>query len=424
MSLRRAGLRTNLWDGKQVVDHGNVRIAYVRVRVTVYERLPRMSSVDFDVSDEQMRATGLIKWNFQPAEVLPAWVAEMDCKPCPPVHEAIRMAVARGTFGYAQFDSVNGLPEATARFVYDRFGQTIDPSMVIGCADVMAGVGLALEHLCEPGAVVVPTPAYPPFLGIVPLLRFEMKTVDCVINNGRYELDLAGIESALAAGARTVLLCQPHNPLGRMFSVEELEGLRDVVLKHGARVISDEIHAPITLAGTTHVPYASIAGTADHVTTIVAASKAFNIPGLKCAQVIAGNEADRDKLRSLHYVANHGVTPLGIAATVAAYTWGGPWLDSLLMHLDEQLALTSELLAQRLPQISWIPPEATYLGWLDVRGTGIADPAAAARAGGVELSIGADFGADYAGFARLNFATSPERLERVIDRLAVAWGSA
>ena len=424
MYLWRTGRHTNLWDGKHVVDHGNVRIAYGSVGAAVYERLPRMSSVDFDLSDEQMRATGLIKWNFQPPEVLPAWVAEMDCKPCPPVHEAIRMAVARGTFGYAQFDSANGLPEATAYFAANRLGLVVDPSMVIGCADVMAGVGLALEHLCDPGPVVVPTPAYPPFLAIVPLMRFEMKTVDCVVNNGRYELDLAGIEAALAAGARTVLLCQPHNPLGRMFSVEELEGLRDVVVKYGARVISDEIHAPITLAGTTHVPYASIAGTADHVTTIVAASKAFNIPGLKCAQLIAGNEADRDKLRSLHYVANHGVTPLGIAATVAAYTWGGPWLDSLLAHLDEQRVLTAELLAQRLPQVSWIPPEATYLGWLDVRATGIVDPAAAARAGGVELSIGADFGADYVGFARLNFATSAERLERVIDRLAVAWGSA
>ena len=383
-----------------------------------------MTSVDFELSDEQMRATGLLKWNVHDSSVLPAWVAEMDCRPCPPVHEAIRMAVARGTFGYPKFDNLSGLPEATAEFLESRFGWQVDPSLVIGTADVMFGVQLALEHLCEDAPVVVPTPAYPPFLNIVPLLGLEMKTVDCVMSNGRYELDLEGIDAALAAGARTVLLCQPHNPLGRAFTVEELTALRDVVIRHGARVVSDEIHAPLVLSGATHVPYASIPGTADHVTTIIAASKAFNVPGLKCAQLIAGNATDRDHLRSLHYVANHGMSPIGIEATVAAYRWGGPWLDSLLEHLDVQRSLTTSLIGELLPQVQYIPPEATYLAWLDVRGAGLEDPSAAAHAGGVELSIGRDFGADYAGFARLNFATSAERLERVIGRLALAWGSA
>ena len=382
-----------------------------------------MSSVDFELSDEQMRATGLLKWNYQPASVLPAWVAEMDCRPCPPVHEAIRMAVARGTFGYPLFDHLSGLPEATVEFMEQRFGWQVDPSMVIGCADVMAGVGLALEYLCESAPVIVPTPAYPPFLNIVPLLGLELKMVDCVINNGRYELDLNGIDAALAAGARTVLMCQPHNPLGRAFTIDELTALRDVVNRHGARVISDEIHAPLVLPGATHVPYASIHDTANHVTTITAASKAFNIPGLKCAQVITGNAADRDRLRSLHYVANHGIAPLGIHATVAAYRWGSSWLDSLIEHLDSQRALTSALIEERLPHVSYIAPEATYLSWLDVRASGLTDPAATARDGGVELSIGRDFGADYSGYARLNFATSAERLERIIDRLSAAWGS-
>jgi cystathionine beta-lyase len=383
-----------------------------------------MTTVDFDLTDEQMRATGLLKWNVQPANVLPAWVAEMDCRPCPAVHESIRMAVARGTFGYPLFDSLSDLPAATVEFQAKQFGWQVDPSMVIGCADVMAGVGLALEYLCEDAPVVVPTPAYPPFLNIVPLLGLEMKTVDCVINDGRYELDLDGIDAALAAGARTVLLCQPHNPLGRAFTVEELTALRDVVKRHGARVVSDEIHAPLVLPGATHIPYASIPDTADHVTTIVAASKAFNIPGLKCAQLIAGNEADRDKLRSLHYVANHGITPIGIQATVAAYRWGGPWLESLIEHLDQQRALTGQLVAELLPHVSYIAPEATYLSWLDVRASEIEDPSLAAREGGVELSVGKDFGTDFVGFARLNFATSAERLERVIGRLALAWGSA
>ena len=323
--------------------------------------------------------------------------------------------------GYPAEDRLNGLPEATAGFVERRFGLTVDPARVIGCGDVMAGVRLALEVLCDPAPVVVPTPAYPPFLQIPAVTGRELITVPC---RGS-ELDVEAIGVALAAGGRTVLLSSPHNPLGRVFTAAELAALRDVVLAHGARVISDEIHAPLVLDGARHLPYAAVEGTADHVTTVLAASKAFNVPGLKCAQIIAGNDADLKALRAAPLVSNHGTSPLGIVASVAAYTDGDGWLDGLLADLAARRDQFGSLVAQHLPQLTWTPMEGTYLAWLDARPTGLADPSATALVEArVMVHPGRLFGDGFEGFARVNLATSPQRLERIVLALARAWNPA
>ncbi len=377
---------------------------------------------DFDLTDDELRATGSVKWTWADPDVLPAWVAEMDVRPCPVIADALRTALDHGELGYPSRDAHYGLPEATAGFLLRRFGHAVDPGSVLSCGDVMAGVRLALDVLCEQAPVVVPTPAYPPFLDIVPVTGRELVTAPAATDAGRVTFDLERIGTALAAGARTVLIAQPHNPLGRAYTAEELQRLRDLVERYGARVISDEIHAPLALPGTVHVPYASLEGTADHVTTLVAASKAWNTPGLKCAQLIAGNPRDAARLATVPHVANHGTSPLGLVATVAAYTHGEPWLDGLLDHLAGQRDLFTDLLAERLPAVSWTPPEATYLAWLDARGTGHADPGAAAlRSGRVMVNHGATFGPGYEGFVRVNLATSAHRLRRIVDRLATAW---
>ena len=386
---------------------------------------------DWDLTDAELRAAGSVKWTWDGADVLPAWVAEMDVRPAPVVLAAVHDAVSRGMFGYPPRDDVTGLPDATAAFLLRRFGLTVDPDRVVLCGDVMAGVRLTLDALCEPAPVVVPVPSYPPFLDVVPLTGRVMVPVPCTTGIGigtgtgtgsLPTLDLDAIAAALAGGARTVLLSQPHNPLGRAFSRAELEALRDVVLAHGARVISDEIHAPLALAGATHLPYASIEGTADHVTTVVAASKAWNLPGLKCAQLVAGNPADLARLRGVVHVANHGVSPLGVVASVAAYTHGEPWLDAVLAHLTAQRDLFGQLVSQRLPDVSWQPMQATYLAWVDARGTGLDDPCAVAlETGRVRVQPGSLFGLGYHGFARVNLATSARRLEQIVDRLATAW---
>lgn len=379
---------------------------------------------DFDVTDAELRAAASVKWTYQPDDVLPAWVAEMDVRPCPPVLDAVREAVDRGMFGYPSFDSASDLPAATAGFLAGRFGWDVDPARVLSAGDVMAGVRLVLEVLCADAPVVVPTPTYPPFLDVVPLTGRTVVQLPCGVDGaGRPALDVDALDAAFAAGARTLLLAQPHNPLGRAFTAAELAAVRDVVNRYpGGRVISDEIHAPLALPGAVHTPYASVDGTADHVTTIVAASKAWNIPGLKCAQVVAGNPADLKALTGVSHVANHGLSPLGRVATVAAYTDGVAWLDDLLVQLDDRRTLFGRLLAEHLPQAAWTPMEATYLAWVDARAYGLENPSATALAKGrVLVNPGKDFGTGYDGFVRVNLATSAERLTEVVARLAAAW---
>jgi cystathionine beta-lyase len=385
---------------------------------------PVPARADFAVDDAELRAAASVKWTYQPADVVPAWVAEMDVRPCPAVQDAVRDAVERGVFGYPMFDTASGLPEATAAFQRDRFGWDVDPAHVLACGDVMAGVRLVLEVLCEPAPVVVPTPTYPPFLDVVPLAGREVVQVPCATDGGgRPVLELDAVDAAFAAGARTVLLAQPHNPLGRAFTAGELGALRDVVTRYpGGRVVSDEIHSPLALPGATHTPYLSVEGTADHGVAVVAASKAWNIPGLKCAQVVSGSNADRAALRGVAHVANHGLSPLGSVATIAAYTHGRGWLDDLVAALDDRRALFGDLLAAHLPDAGWRPMEATYLAWVDARAYGLENPSATALAKGrVLVNPGKDFGTGYDGFVRVNLATSRDRLTEVVERLAKAW---
>jgi cystathionine beta-lyase len=382
----------------------------------------RTDRADFDLTDQQLRAAGSVKWNHAAGDVLPAWVAEMDVAPCPVVRDALDDAIRRGAIGYPPMPDRTGLPEATAGFLARSFGWSIDPAAVLPTGDVMSGIQLALTTLCEPAGVVVPVPTYPPFLDVVPLTGRELVTVPCTTDRGLPVLDVEAIETALARGARTVLLATPHNPLGRAFAPAELEALRDAVSRHGARVISDEIHAPLVLPGAVHTPYATLPGTAAHTTTVTAATKAWNMPGLKCAQLITGSKADRAALRAIPLVANHGTSPLGIIASVAAYTDGGPWLEDLRAHLTAMRELFGRLVAERLPAVDWTPMQATYLAWLDATGTGLDQPAAVALSKGrVMVSPGKSFGPGYAQCVRVNLATSAERLTRVVDRLALAW---
>jgi cystathionine beta-lyase len=384
-----------------------------------------------DLTDEELRARGGIKWTMPPADVLPAWVAESDVAPAPVISARLHALVERGDFGYPPLDADTGVPEAFSRFAKERWGWSVDPSRVVLTGDVMAGVLLALTALCEKAPVVVPTPAYPPFLDVVPLAGLPLVTVPLGTGD-RAELDLERIGQALGEGARTVLLCNPHNPWGRAFRREELEGLRDLVTRHGARVISDEIHAPLVLPGATHVPYATLEGTADHVTTVLSASKAWNLPGLKCAQLVAGNDTDLAAVRRLPIVANHGLATPGIAASLAAYDEGGPWLDAWVQRLGANRDLFSELVRDRLPGVRMRPLEATYLAWLDVRPLGLGgtnrdgsrqpDPSEVAlERGRVKVNDGRTFGPGGEGHVRVNLATSAERIQRIVDAVACAW---
>ena len=232
------------------------------------------------------------------------------------------------------------------------------------------------------------------------------------------EIDLDRLDRCFRDGARTLLLTQPHNPWGRVFTRPELEGIRDVVVRHGARVVSDEIHAPLVLDGE-QVPYLTVDGTADHAVAVVAASKAFNTAGLRCAQIVTADDRTRDRLVDTPMSRNDSWSPLGVIAAVAAYDHGDPWLAALVERLRAQRDLLVALLAQRLPLARMRPLEATYLAWVDLRAYGVDDPAERIeREARVKLGDGAIYGGP--GHVRVNIATSPERLTRIVEGMASA----
>ncbi len=222
-----------------------------------------------------------------PPDVLPAWVAEMDYALDPVVHDALVRAVHDGVTGYPTDPEDSGSARRTRASPTVTSAWPVDPGWVLPVVDVTAGVRVAIDVLSERAPVVFPTPGYSPQFAVPALTGRQRVDLPVEPDADRAEIDLDRLDALFAAGARTLMLTQPHNPWGRAFTRAELEGVRDVVLRHGARVVSDEIHAPLVLPGAEHVPYLSLEGTADHAVAVVASSKAFNTAGLRCAQLVA-----------------------------------------------------------------------------------------------------------------------------------------
>jgi cystathionine beta-lyase len=286
--------------------------------------------------------------------------------------------------------------------------------------DVLGAIRLVLDLVCPPGPVAIPVPCYPPFREIVAVTGREMTLVPSDPDADVATMDLAGLEAAFAGGARTLLLCGPHNPLGRVWSRPELEAVRDLAARYDVRVVADEIHAPLVLPGATFTPYLAVDPGAVVVT---APSKAFNTPGLHCGLVVAPDPGDLERLRTAPLPMNHSYSPLGMLAAVAAYSDGDAWVADLVERLDQQRGLMAELLETRLPDARMRPLEATYLPWLDLRAYGVDDLEAPALAHGLKLAPGQSFQPGLPGHARLNLATSPARLTAMVERLASAVGA-
>ncbi len=377
-----------------------------------------------DFTPATLRRKGSIKWSRHGPDVLACWVAEMDFWTAPVVRQAVRDAVERDEFGYPQGDDRNGVPEALVDFVSGRYGWAVPADRVHCLPDVLRGVELAVRHFSPEGsAVILPTPAYMPFFNVPLITRRPLLDVPTRMEDGVWRLDLEGVEAAFARGPGTVILCQPHNPLGRSFSRSELMQLAAVVDRYGGRVVSDEVHAPLTYEGAVHVPYASLSEvTASHTITVTSASKAWNLPGLKCAQVVTSNDVDEGRWRAIPRLETHGASTVGIAANLAAYRYGGPWLAAALSYLDGNRHYLSELLAQQLPEIGYTTPEATYLAWLDCRALGLdAEPADFfLEKAHLATSPGAAFGGAGVGHVRFNFATSRAILARAVAAMATS----
>ena len=378
----------------------------------------------FDVlSEDSLRTAGSLKWTrYGPA--IGAFVAEMDFGTAPEVTAALHEAVDRGRLGYLTTQAAADLARACAAWQQRRYGWEVPPHRITPLADVVAGLQAAVEHFTPPGgAVVLPTPAYMPFLAVPGLLGRELIQVPMAERAGRPVYDLDAIAAAFGRGGRLFVHVNPHNPLGRVFDVEEQLALADVVERAGVRVFADEIHAPLVLPGAVHRPYASLsAATARHTVTATSASKAWNLPGLKAAQLILSNDEDAAHWERVGFLATHGASTPGVLAGTAAYDAGGPWLDGVLAYLDGNRRHLGELLAERLPDVRWTPPEGTYLAWLDCRGLGL--PTTAGRffleRAGVAMVDGPECGAPGAGHVRLNFATPRPVLTTIVERMADA----
>jgi cysteine-S-conjugate beta-lyase len=361
------------------------------------------------------------KWRTYPADVLPAFVAEMDFDLAAPIIEAATAALAASDCGYGD---TGELGQAYAAFASKRLRWSPDPDLIFAIPDVMTGVAEMIQALTPPGSgIVINPPVYPPFFE---RLHFgQRRVVEAPLrrdDDGRYDLDFEALDRALAEdGVGAYLFCSPHNPSGRVWSREQLTAVADLCQRRGVVLLIDEIHAPLALAGAQHVPFLSLDHEiAAHSVLFTSASKAWNTPGLKCGVAVAGSAQHAAVLRERWEPLLPGL--VGVLASVAAFSDGLPWLDALLAQLDENRTLLSRLLHEHLPAVRYVPPEASFLAWLDCRNLGLGDNPAATflSRGRVALSPGPDFGTQGRGFARLNMGTSPELITEAVRRMAAA----
>lgn len=367
------------------------------------------------------------KWSLHP-EAIGAWVAETDFGTAPVVTEALHAAVDAGHLGYLSVPTGERMARAAAAWQSSEHRWDVDWRRVHPVSDVMSAYAVAIERYSRPGsAVIVPTPAYMPFLSFTPMIGREAVQVPGAVDaDGRWTHDLEAIDRAFADGAGTLVLCNPHNPTGRVLERAELEGIAEVVERHGGRVFADEIHAPLRFDGREHLPYAALSeATARHTITATSASKAWNVPGLKAAQLITSNDADERRYAEFAFSVLHGASTPGAVAAAAAYEAGGPWLAEQVAYLQGSRDLLAELVAEHLPLARWNAPEATYLAWLDLRAYGVDGPLDVffRERAGVALTDGALCGAAGEGFVRIVFATPRPILEEIVRRMGEALAS-
>jgi cystathionine beta-lyase len=278
-----------------------------------------------------------------------------------------------------------------------------------------------LRALTDPGdRVILSTPVYHPFFALIEELGCEL--AEAPLRDG--ELDVEAVERRFAEGARTLILCSPHNPAGSVPSAEQLTALAEAAERHGAWILADEIHAPLTLPGADHTPFLTVSeAAAECGISFCSASKAFNLAGLQCAQIVTASERAAAVIEGLPFGATH-CGHLGAIASAAAFRSGHAWLDEVIAVLDHNRRLLGELLAAHLPEAGYVEPGAGYLAWIDLRAYGLGeDPSERLlEDGGVALSPGPQFGPQGSGFVRLNYGTSPALLEQIVGRMAKAVG--
>lgn len=371
---------------------------------------------------EELRTHRSEKWREFPNDVLPLPIAEMDFPVATPIRELLMEMVSHSDLGY-----LGPIPEvalAFEGFAHRRWGWKIDPQQVHLVTDVGVGVVEVLRLFTTPGdRILINTPVYHNFNTWLSETHLEKVDVPFVQDGEKWILDLKGIEKAYQSGVKAHLLCNPHNPIGYVYSRAELLKIAELAREHGVIVISDEIHGPLTYSEATFLPFLSLGENAENVGIVVtAASKAWNIAGLKCALVVSQSLKLDALLEKLPIATHYRASLLGGFATATAFEQGEAWLDSLLATLDSNRHFLHVVLQDKIPKIKYEVPQCTYLAWLDLGALDLGrNPSQTLlERGRVALSPGKFFGPQSLNFARLNFATSPEILVEAVERMVVA----
>jgi cystathionine beta-lyase len=374
---------------------------------------------------EVLRRRSSEKWGTFPADVLPMFVAEMDFPLAPEIKAALHEAIELGDTGYVNPHDTRAAA-AFAGFAQDTWGWSPQVHRMAVTTDVSVVIVESLRRLIPPGAgVVITPPVYPPFFDLVPEAGGVVVQVPLLDRGTGYLLDLAGIDQALSAGARGVLLCNPHNPTGLVHSRDQLAELSAIVDRHGGFVISDEIHAPLTHSGHLFTPYLIASDQArDHGIAAESGSKAFNLAGLKTAFFVAESDRMTELITALPEEVTFRAGLLGLIATRAGFTHSREWLQATVAAIEHNITVLEEQLAASLPAVRLRRPGASYLAWLDLSALAWGDDPAqsALHRAKVALSGGPSFGSQGAGHARMNLACAPGTIIEAVTRLARAAG--
>ena len=423
--LRRKNNEVSGMRGAPKVAGTPVRHAVARQARALGKNQHMGNGFDFESVDvEWLRTKGGRKWHHV-APLLAAWVADMDFRPAPAITAHLESILRGGDVGYPERDDKGRMRavQAFADWTERRHGWRPDSEHLKEWNDVVQAVQAVLHVATSPGdGVVVHVPAYPPFFDSIEQTKCRLVPVPASIEDGSVSWDHDALDALLTREpAKVLLLCNPHNPTGHVFTREELERLVEIATRHGLLIISDEIHSDLVHDGHLHVPIASLPGAAERTVTVCAASKTFNLAGLRYAVTHCGAAHVEQGFDALPHHLFGATNIMGAEAAWAAWTLSDDWYDGVRAHLLRMRDLTVSLVRDRLPGVSVHVPDATYLAWLDCTATAIAtDPCEAFRAAGVETSTGTSFGPGGEGHVRLNFATSATVMERIISAMSAA----
>jgi cysteine-S-conjugate beta-lyase len=391
--------------------------------------LTHPDTISFELGQSALRTRRNAKWNQYDADVIPAWVADMDFAVAAPIQAAIERIVNDRDYGYATRNGDKAdrfVALAFAARMKSRFGWDVSPDLVLPMADLVQGTYAPILAFSDPGdGVVLQVPNYPPFREAIGTTERRLLPLAMRDDGARHVFDMDELKKLVDKRTSIFVLCNPQNPTGRVFTRDELLALGQFAIDHDLIVISDEIHSDLVYPGRQHIPFASLGpDIAARTVTLNSATKSFNIPGLRCALMAFGSEELRDRFHKRIPLRLTGqANVMGVDATVAAWSEEcQPWLDAVMAHLLTARNKLVDVLAAEVPDIRLHAPEATYLAWLDCRKLGLSTTAHEfflkhARIG---FSAGETFDPDCAQFVRFNFATSMPILDQMLDRIVTA----